>query len=130
MPEGRLDNFQRHKLRVYGTYAQSLGRFGSVDLTPLWRVNSGGVYSHTASTRDAGAAAGEQPGLRRQRRQRGDAPDGVLRRARRVRLQGLRRDGLRGDLQPRGVAHAAPLVQGRSVQHVRTTRSRSRGIAR
>jgi outer membrane receptor protein involved in Fe transport len=49
LPEGRLDNYQQHKLRVYGTYAQSLGRFGSVDVTPLWRVNSGAVYSHTAS---------------------------------------------------------------------------------
>jgi hypothetical protein len=49
MPEGRLDNFQRHKLRVYGTYTQSLGRFGALDLTPLWRVNSGGVYSLTAT---------------------------------------------------------------------------------
>jgi hypothetical protein len=49
MPEGRLDNFQRHKLRVYGTYSQRLGRFGSVDVSPLWRVNSGGVYSLTAS---------------------------------------------------------------------------------
>jgi hypothetical protein len=49
MPEGRLDNFQQHKLRIYGHYSQSLGRFGSVDVAPLWRVNSGGVYSLTAS---------------------------------------------------------------------------------
>jgi hypothetical protein len=48
-PEGRLDNYQQHKLRVYGTYSQALGRFGSVDVSPLWRVNSGGVYSLTAS---------------------------------------------------------------------------------
>jgi hypothetical protein len=51
MPEGRLDNYQRHKLRVFASYAQSLGRFGSLDLSPLWRVNSGGVYSLTASIR-------------------------------------------------------------------------------
>jgi hypothetical protein len=30
-------------------YNQSLGRFGSVDVAPVWRVNSGGVYSLTAS---------------------------------------------------------------------------------
>ena len=48
-PEGRLDNYQQHKLRVYGTYSQALGRFGSVDVSPLWRVNSGGTYSLTAS---------------------------------------------------------------------------------
>ena len=49
MPAGRLDNYQRHKLRVSATYAQPLGRYGSLDLSPLWRVNSGGVYSVTAS---------------------------------------------------------------------------------
>ena len=48
-PEGRLDNFQRHKLRVYGAYTQSLGRAGSVDVAPIWRVNSGGAYSLTTS---------------------------------------------------------------------------------
>ncbi len=48
-PDGRLDNFQRHKLRVYGSVSRSLGRLGSVDVSPMWRVNSGGVYSLTAS---------------------------------------------------------------------------------
>jgi len=49
MPDGRQDNYQRHKLRLYAIYNQPLGRFGSVDVSPLWRVNSGGVYSLTAS---------------------------------------------------------------------------------
>jgi len=49
MPEGRLDSFQRHKLRVYGVLLQPLGRFGALDIAPLWRVNSGTVYSLTAS---------------------------------------------------------------------------------
>ena len=49
MPEGRLDNYQRHKLRLYGIYTQTLGRLGSLDLAPIWRFNSGAVYSHTAS---------------------------------------------------------------------------------
>jgi hypothetical protein len=49
LPEGRFDNFQRHKLRITTMYNQSLGRFGSVDVAPVWRVNSGGVYSLTAS---------------------------------------------------------------------------------
>lgn len=44
-PYGRLDEFQRHKLRVWGVYNQTLGRFGSVDISPLWRVNSGLTYS-------------------------------------------------------------------------------------
>jgi hypothetical protein len=49
MPQGRLDNYQRHKLRLFATYAQPLGRFGSIDVAPLWRVNSGAVYSLTVS---------------------------------------------------------------------------------
>ncbi|HEY6359939.1 MAG TPA: TonB-dependent receptor [Vicinamibacterales bacterium] len=61
-PAGRLDNFQRHKLRVYGNYAQSLGRFGSVDFTPLWRVNSGGVYSHTVSVATPAQLLAQNPG--------------------------------------------------------------------
>ena len=62
LPEGRLDNFQRHKLRVYGTYGQSLGRFGSVDVSPLWRVNSGAVYSHTISAATPAALLANNPG--------------------------------------------------------------------
>jgi hypothetical protein len=49
MPEGRLDNYQQHKMRVYGIYNAPLGRAGSLDVAPIWRVNSGLVYSHTAS---------------------------------------------------------------------------------
>ena len=45
MPDGRLADFQRHKLRVYGIYTGELGRFGSIDISPLWRVNSALSYS-------------------------------------------------------------------------------------
>ena len=62
MPEGRLDNFQRHKLRVYATYTQGLGRFGSMDVAPLWRVNSGGVYSLTASRAISAQQLANNPG--------------------------------------------------------------------
>jgi outer membrane receptor protein involved in Fe transport len=62
IPEGRLDNFQRHKLRIYGTYSQSFGRFGTLDLTPLWRVNSGGVYSLTASVPVTAQMLARNPG--------------------------------------------------------------------
>jgi hypothetical protein len=62
MPEGRLDNFQRHKLRVYATYAQGLGRFGSIDVAPLWRVNSGGVYSLTVSRAISAQQLANNPG--------------------------------------------------------------------
>jgi hypothetical protein len=48
LPEGNLPDYQRHKLRVYGIYTQRLARFGSLDLSPIWRVNSGQVYSLSA----------------------------------------------------------------------------------
>jgi hypothetical protein len=62
MPEGRLDNFQRHKLRVSAVYTQGLGAFGSVDVAPLWRVNSGGVYSLTVSRAISAAQLANNPG--------------------------------------------------------------------
>ena len=39
--DGRLADYQQHKLRMYGTYTQRLGKLGSVDLSPIWRVDSG-----------------------------------------------------------------------------------------
>ncbi len=44
-PEGRLDDFQRHKVRVWAQYDMALGRFGSVAVSPLIRYNSGRTYS-------------------------------------------------------------------------------------
>jgi outer membrane receptor protein involved in Fe transport len=48
-PMGRLDDYQQHKVRVWSTYQVELGRFGSVDVTPLWRYNSALTYSLTAN---------------------------------------------------------------------------------
>ena len=48
-PDGRLDEFQRHKVRIWSTYTQTLGRFGSVDVSPIWRINSGQSYSLAAN---------------------------------------------------------------------------------
>ncbi|HXH25086.1 MAG TPA: hypothetical protein VNI78_07550 [Vicinamibacterales bacterium] len=48
-PYGRLDEFQRHKLYLWTTYTQPFGRFGSLDVSPLWRVHSALTYSHAAS---------------------------------------------------------------------------------
>ncbi|NOT26187.1 MAG: TonB-dependent receptor [Acidobacteria bacterium] len=62
VPDGRLDNFLRHKLRVYGTYTQSIGRAGSIDVSPLWRVNSGAVYNLTAGIRIPASQLARNPG--------------------------------------------------------------------
>ena len=44
-PIGRLDDFQRNKVRAWVIYNQPLGRFGSVDLAPILRIDSGTAYS-------------------------------------------------------------------------------------
>jgi hypothetical protein len=47
-PFGRLDEFQRHKLRLWSIYQLGLGRLGNADLSALWRYNSGLTYSLAA----------------------------------------------------------------------------------
>jgi hypothetical protein len=49
LPGGRLADYQRHKLRLWGTYSRDMGRFGGVDVSPLWRLDSGQVYSFSAA---------------------------------------------------------------------------------
>jgi outer membrane receptor protein involved in Fe transport len=48
-PAGRLDDFQRHKLRVWSIYRRSLGRAGDVSISGLWRVDSALTYSLSAA---------------------------------------------------------------------------------
>jgi hypothetical protein len=62
VPDGRLDNYQQHKMRLAATYQQPLGRFGALSVAPLWRVNSGGVYSLTSSIRIPAAQFANNPG--------------------------------------------------------------------
>ncbi|MEP6915901.1 MAG: TonB-dependent receptor [Acidobacteriota bacterium] len=47
-PDGRVDDFQRHKVRVWTIYNLGLGRFGRLDVAPLYRFNSGRTYSLVA----------------------------------------------------------------------------------
>jgi hypothetical protein len=49
-PNGNLADFERHKLRVYGTYTARMGRFGAIDVSPIWRVDSGRVFSYSAAS--------------------------------------------------------------------------------
>lgn len=48
-PSGRLDDFQRHKVRVWASYNLGLGRFGRLDVAPLYRYNSARTYSLVAA---------------------------------------------------------------------------------
>ena len=51
-PVGRLNGFQRNKVRLWAIYDQPLGRFGSVDVAPILRVDSGTAYSLFATDVD------------------------------------------------------------------------------
>jgi outer membrane receptor protein involved in Fe transport len=44
-PEGRLDDFQRHKVRLWADYRAELGRYGSFTVAPIYRYNSARTYS-------------------------------------------------------------------------------------
>lgn len=49
-PMGNLDDFQRHKVRAWMTYLLDAGKFGSFDITPMWRYNSALTYSLVANS--------------------------------------------------------------------------------
>jgi hypothetical protein len=48
-PTGRLNDFQRHKLRAWSTYNLDFARFGSVDVSAVYRYNSALTYSLIAN---------------------------------------------------------------------------------
>ena len=48
-PDGRFNDFQRHKLRLWTTYTLTLGALGSVDAGVIYRYNSPLTYSLFAS---------------------------------------------------------------------------------
>jgi outer membrane receptor protein involved in Fe transport len=48
-PTGRVNDFQRHKVRLWAIYNQRLGRLGSLDIAPVLRYDSALTYSLTAS---------------------------------------------------------------------------------
>lgn len=48
-PTGRIDDFQRHRVRVWGIYTLGLNRLGAVDIASVWRINSARTYSLVAN---------------------------------------------------------------------------------
>ena len=44
-PDGRLDDFQRSKVRVWADYRADLGQYGSLTVAPIYRYNSAKTYS-------------------------------------------------------------------------------------
>ncbi len=49
-PDGRLDEFQRHKARVWASYSVDLRQFGRLDVAPLYRYNSARTFSLVAAS--------------------------------------------------------------------------------
>jgi hypothetical protein len=49
-PMGRLDDFQRHKVRVWANYSFDLHQFGRLDVAPLYRYNSPRTFSLVANS--------------------------------------------------------------------------------
>jgi hypothetical protein len=64
-PYGRLNEYQRHKLRIWTTYTARLGRAGNLDISPIWRVNSALTYSHSTSVGMSAAQIALNPGYAR-----------------------------------------------------------------
>lgn len=61
-PDGRLDDFQRHKVRVWTIVNVDFGRLGSLDVAPLWRYNSALTYSLTANVPLSAIQRANDPG--------------------------------------------------------------------
>ena len=49
-PWGRLDDFQKHRLRVWGIYTLGMGAFGELDIGGFWRYDSAENYSLSSSS--------------------------------------------------------------------------------
>jgi hypothetical protein len=47
-PEGHVNDFQRHKVRLWTIYNAGMGRFGDLALSGLWRIDSGTSYDFVA----------------------------------------------------------------------------------
>ncbi len=62
-PDGRLDDFQRSKVRVWADYHADLGHYGSLTVAPVYRYNSAKTYSLVLNGQPLGAVqAARNPG--------------------------------------------------------------------
>ena len=48
-PWGRLDDYQKHRVRVWGIYTLGMGSFGNLDVGGFWRYDSAENYSLASS---------------------------------------------------------------------------------
>jgi hypothetical protein len=64
-PMGRLDDFQRSKVRLWATYGLDLGRAGRLDVAPMYRYNSAKTFSYVATVAMSAAQLANNPGYAR-----------------------------------------------------------------
>jgi hypothetical protein len=64
-PMGRVDDFQRSKVRLWATYGFGLGAFGRLDVAPMYRYNSGRTFSYTTTYAMTPAQTASNPGYAR-----------------------------------------------------------------
>ena len=64
-PMGRLDDFQRSKVRLWASYGLSLGRGGRLDLAPMYRYNSARTFSYTTTVAMSPQQIANDPGYAR-----------------------------------------------------------------
>jgi hypothetical protein len=61
-PDGRLNDFQAHKVRLWTNYDLDLGRAGNVSLGATYRWNSPLTFSYTATVATSAIQRGRNPG--------------------------------------------------------------------
>ena len=64
-PMGRLDDFQRTKVRLWASYSLGLGRAGRLDVAPMYRYNSGRTFSYVATVPMSAQQLANNPGYAR-----------------------------------------------------------------
>jgi len=62
---GRVDDFQRNKVRVWAAYTLNAGRFGRFDFAPMYRYNSARTFSYVATVAMTAAQLANNPGYAR-----------------------------------------------------------------
>lgn len=64
-PMGRLDDFQRSKVRMWASYSLGLGQAGRLDLAPMYRYNSARTFSYVATVAMSAQQLANNPGYAR-----------------------------------------------------------------
>jgi hypothetical protein len=64
-PTGRLDDFQRSKVRIWASYSVGLGHAGRLDLAPMYRYNSARTFSYVATVAMSAQQLANNPGYAR-----------------------------------------------------------------